>query len=64
MSSNPTHSKKMEAALNDWLERVEEQVNIMDDKLQEKATVYDLQQFEYKLQSEARDRKNATDQIV
>ena len=43
MSSNPTHSKKMEAALNDWLERVEEQVNIMEDKLQEKATVYDLQ---------------------
>ena len=41
--------KKMESALNEWLERVEKQVNIIEDKIQEKASTFDLQQFELKL---------------
>ena len=35
--------KKMEQALNEWLEKVEEQVNVVEDKLGEKATVGDMQ---------------------
>jgi hypothetical protein len=56
--------KKMESALNDWLEKVEEQVNSIEDKLQDKATIFDIQQLDLKLQTEVRDRQYATDQIV
>lgn len=58
------NTKKMEAALNDWLEQVEEQVNVMQDKLAEKASIFDLQQIDYKLSNEIKDRQHATDQIV
>ena len=51
----------MESALNDWLERVEEQVNNFET---EKASAFDLQQLEMKLQTEVRDRQNSTDQIL
>jgi hypothetical protein len=35
--------KKMEAALNEWLEKVEEQVNHIEDKVNEKPSMFDLQ---------------------
>jgi hypothetical protein len=35
--------KKMESALNDWLEKVEEQVNMIEDKVNEKADCSDIQ---------------------
>ena len=38
--------KKMEQALNDWLERVEDQVNNFE---QEKASAFDLHQLELKI---------------
>lgn len=41
-SSNAHNAKKMEAALNEWLEKVEEQLNMIDDKVQEKASIYDI----------------------
>ena len=33
----------MESALNDWLEKVEEQVNLIEDKLGDKVSTFDLQ---------------------
>ena len=35
--------KKMEQVLNEWLEKIEEQVNIIEDKTNAKATGLDLQ---------------------
>lgn len=55
------NTKKMEAALNDWLEQVEEQVNLIQDKLSEKASIFDLQQIDYKVDNEVKDRQYATD---
>ena len=39
----------MEEALNEWLAKVEEQVNHVEDKVLEKATQQDLIQFETRL---------------
>lgn len=55
------NAKKMEQALNEWLQRVEEQVNSFDT---EKASLFDLQQLELKLSNEVRERSRATDQVV
>lgn len=41
--------KKIESALNDWLEKVEEQVNLIEDKVAEKASSHDIQQLEMKI---------------
>jgi len=42
--------------LNDWLEKVEEQVNLIEEKLEEKASVFDLQQLGLKLGQESKER--------
>lgn len=61
MGGNTGNMKKMESALNEWLQKVEEQVNQFDN---EKASLFDLQQLDAKLQNEVRDRQYATDQIL
>ena len=39
----------MESALNEWLEKVEEQVNLIDEKVNEKVGRSDLDRLDYKL---------------
>lgn len=56
MSNGSLSTKKMENALNDWLEKVEEQVNMLDERIQEKVSIYDIQQIDLKLQQEIKDR--------
>ena len=38
--------KKMEAALNDWLVKVEDQVNQIEDSLEAKASLQEMQHVE------------------
>ena len=47
------NAKKMEQALNEWLQRVEEQINEFDS---DKASIFDLQQLELKLSNESKER--------
>lgn len=54
----------MEHALNEWLERVEEQVNTLQDQINEKSNFTDLQQLELKIQMEVRERAFQDEQIV
>lgn len=39
MINNPNNAKKIENALNDWLEKVEEQINVIDEKLYDKVSI-------------------------
>jgi hypothetical protein len=44
-----SNNKKLEQALNHWMERVEEQVQAIDETLNDKASVYEVQLIENKI---------------
>ena len=56
MLESLSNNKKLEQALNQWMERVEEQVQAIDETLNDKASMYELQSIENKLQLEIRER--------
>ena len=64
LSSGGANINKVEQALNEWLEKVEEQVNTVQDTLSLKADMADLGQLEKKLQLEARERAFNDEQAV
>ena len=49
-TSSQLATKRIENALNEWLEKVEEQVNSLDEKIDERAGLFELKQLEQKLE--------------
>lgn len=56
--------KKIEQALNDWLEKLEEHVSIMQDQITAKASNSELQQLDLKLKTEIRERAFQDEQVL
>lgn len=48
---------KMEAALNDWLSKVEEQVNQIEDKVNDRAALIDLKSLERRVMDQTEERE-------
>lgn len=48
---------KMEAALNDWLSKVEEQVNQIEDKVNSRAALIDLKSLERRVNDQGDERE-------
>lgn len=55
-STQGFNPKKMESALNEWLEKVEEQVNSIDEKVNEKVNKSVIDKLEHHIKQEVRDR--------
>ena len=51
----------METALNSWLEQVEDQINQILEKISDKASLYDLQSLDFRLQNEIKERQESDD---
>jgi len=54
----------MESALNQWLEKVEDQINQIDDRVNQKASFYEVKDLEKKMQEESDERQQTTEQIL